>query len=94
MRLLWSGADAGPDTFADLPARKTFMVKCEAGKREPRTNRGAVFFKPLFYFVQRSPESTFACQGKYDRVCKVCIHAGKCMCYTIPLEYRQMRLKN
>lgn len=76
MWLLWSDADAGPDTFADLPARKTFMVKCEAGKRELRTNRRAVFLQPLFYFVQLDPESTFPCQGKYDRVCKVCMHAG------------------
>lgn len=75
----------GPDTFADLPARKTFMVKCEAGKRELRTNRRAVFLQPLFYFVQPGPESTFPCQGKYDRVCKVCIHAGKhvCVCVSV-----------
>lgn len=54
--LLRPGADVGPDTFA--PARKTFMMKFEAGKREVRTNRETVFFKPLFYFATQCPEST------------------------------------
>lgn len=84
--LLWSPgrlwflrprADAGPDTFADLPARKTFMMKCEAGKREVRTNREAVFLKPLFYFANQCPESTFGCHCKHERVCK-CL-CGWCM---------------
>lgn len=85
--LLRTRADAGPDTFADLPARKTFMMKCEAGKREVRTNREAVFFKPPFYFANQCPESTFACHCKHEReevkdenecenewVC-ICVHA-------------------
>ena len=83
MWLLWSRAEAGPDTFADLPARKTFMVKCEAGKRELRTNSRAVFLQPLFYFVQQGPESTFPCQGKYDRVCIACMHLGVCVCLCV-----------
>ena len=98
-RLIWSPccllrprADAGPDTFADSPARKTFMMKCEAGKREVRTNREAVFFKPLFYFANQCPESTFGCHCKhvrgsrgewvrvYARVCMVaCLIAGTCI---------------
>lgn len=67
-------ADAGLNTFADMPARKTFMMKCEAGKREVRTNRDAVFFKPLFYFADRCPESTHGCHRKHESLRK-CLRA-------------------
>lgn len=31
------------------------MMKCETGKWEARTNREAVFFKPLFYISVQNP---------------------------------------
>lgn len=69
------------------------MMKCEAGKGEVRINREAVFFKPLFYFANQCPESTFGCHCRHDGqevkenervyacVCiAACVIAAACLC--------------